>query len=221
MAEDQHGIDFIANLFAGEDNGFLVDVGAHDGIGVGSMTARFIADGWSGLMIEPLTEAFAKLRAAYKDNSKVICLECACSNHDGEAQLYPHRGVSTINPQWAKACANYWGHVNYGKPYTVQVRMLVTILDALRRQGRVNGRVDYLQIDTEGHDLEVLQGMDWTLLPRVICVETLDMTNLDARLPGGKWKPRQELDNYLRDRGYCLRMLTKGGNGIYTRAGEQ
>jgi len=209
-------MEFIAEIFAGKDDGFLIDVGAHDGVEKGSMSRGLIKRGWSGLLIEPLKEAFLKLQQAYADRTDVICLNVACSDAAGQAKLYPNKGVSTLDPAWAKACEDYWEHVNYGEPYMVKLRKLSGVLSGLRELGKCPPSIDYLQIDTEGHDLQVLKGMDWTYNPRVICVETLDMTRLDRR-DGRKWKPAPELTECLGQHGYELRMLTNGGNGIYMR----
>jgi len=220
MAEDTHGIDFIDDYFRGKDDGFLVDVGAHDGIAAGSMTRGLVARGWGGVMVEPLKEAFAKLRKAYRANGRITCMNVACSDKEGTADLYPCRGVSTLNKAWAKACDDYWKHVKYGKAYKVPVLTLAQILRSQREVGRCGARIDYLQIDTEGHDLHVLKGMDWSFQPSVVCVETLDMVNRNRRGPGGKWQPNPAMNVYLREHGYALALLTRGGNGIYVRSGS-
>ena len=80
------------------------------------------------------------------------------------------------------------------------------------------GHVDYLQIDTEGHDLKVLQGMDWTIKPELICVETLDMVHPDRKDEHGVFTPPEDVDTFLVCQGYCLALATIGGNGIYVRA---
>ena len=78
MAADDIGLKFILDYFEGHI-GNLVDVGAHDGVEVGSMTRELMVKGWGGILIEPLPKAFKKLQAAYKDDHKAVCIQAACS----------------------------------------------------------------------------------------------------------------------------------------------
>ena len=212
MAEDRAGIDYLLGKFEGKTDGYLVDIGAHDGVEKGSMTRELVLQGWGGLMVEPLPSAFALLEKAYRDTPSVNTLHMACSNSNGTAELFPCKGVSTLSPEWAAECSAYWKHVKYGKPIKVQKRTLVNLLELVDAPQHIN----LLQIDTEGHDLAVLQGMDWNRTVDVICVETLDMVNRDRKI-GGLWHPSPELNKYLSDHGYELVLLTPGGNGFYER----
>jgi len=212
VAEDTEGIDRIAQLVDGVKGGYLVDVGAHDGIAPGSMSRALVASGWGGLMVEPLPAAFAKLERAYRGNDGVRCVNVACSDGDGTSQLYPCKGVSTLHKDWADVCDGWWKHVNYGAPITVKTRRLGRLLDEAGAPAAIN----LLQIDTEGHDLTVLQGMDWTRRVDVVCVETLDMVHRERRI-GGRWHPSPDLNSFMVAHGFALDLLTPGGNGIYVR----
>jgi len=212
MAPDVDGVDYLLRFFQDVSDGYLVDVGAHDGVLKGSMSRDLMVKGWQGLLIEPLPEAFALLEAAYRDNPEVHCLQIACSDTGGTAELFPCKGVSTLNRDWAQACSDYWKHVRYDPPIRVQVRTLTNLLDMVEAPRHIH----FLQIDTEGHDLHVLRGMDWTRTVDLVCVETLDMLHLDRR-EKGKWQPNPEMDEFLRGQGFKLDLLTVGGNGFYRR----
>jgi len=217
VAEDTQGMEFIASFFAGVEDGFLIDVGAYDGIGNGSMSEALLARGWSGLMVEPQKSAYAKLEQAYKDNPRVVCSPVACSEVEGAAMLHPHKGVSTLNDDWAKACDAHWKHVHYGEPYKVKCARLGTLLADMQKEvGFPVDTVDYLQIDTEGSDFDVLRSMNWAFQPRLVCVETLDMCHRERKVRG-VWEPDPAMEAYLIGLGYKRAMLTRGGNGIYVR----
>ncbi len=212
MAEDTDGILYLLNKFKGVSNGYLVDIGAHDGVVKGSMSRALVLDGWAGLMVEPLPKAYTLLQHAYAYHPKVHTIQAVCSDAEGTAQLLPCLGVSTLDPKWAKACSDWWPHVKYGEPITVVKRKL----SALLKQVNAPQHINLLQIDTEGHDFSVLRGMDWKRTVDVICVETLDMVHPE-RKERGIWRPDPMMNDYLGSLGFKLSLLTKGGNGFYVR----
>jgi len=55
-------------------NGFFVEFGAADGVWL-SNTRYLVEKGWSGVMIEPSQSTFDQLKANYKDEKKVLCLD--------------------------------------------------------------------------------------------------------------------------------------------------
>ena len=113
MAADDVGLKYIIEFFKGR-TGYLVDVGAHDGVEVGSMTRDLVLAGWTGMFVEPLPKAFKLLAKAYGDNPAMICVQAACSDESGLADLYPCDGVSTLEPTWRDACDSWWKHIKYG-----------------------------------------------------------------------------------------------------------
>lgn len=217
MAEDTEGQAFIREWFKDRPKdrpkGFLIDIGAHAGEKYGSMSWDMIQSGWGGLMVEPLPEAFRELKRLYQDWPQVTCVEAACSDEDGEGLLYPCKGVSTLSPEWAQACDSWWKHVRYGAPIKVRTVRLGRLLDEIMAPDHV----DFLQVDTEGHDLRVLKGMDWDRSPDLVCVETLNMLHPERKRANGIWDPDPELVEWLREIGYELILLTPGGNGFWTK----
>lgn len=214
MAEDTVGIQYMENFFKGKD-GYLIDIGATTGSEKGSMSRALISRGWHALMVEPLPATFAKLKTVYDSSQNVTCVNVACSDVNEIAEFYPCAGVSTFHPKWRDVAAGRWKHVNYGSPIQVQKRKLSELLV----EHKAPQKIDLLQIDTEGHDLYVLRGMDWSREITMICVEVIDLTNMHRKIRG-KWTPSPELTAFLKSKGFTCRLITKGGNGFYTKETE-
>lgn len=125
--------------------GTMVDVGAQ----YGESFAPFAAFGWKILAFEPDPNA-AKLTAITGRSTKNVSLfKLAISNKEGEVPFYASpvsTGVSTLNPF-------------LDTHEQVTMVKTTTLANALREQSI--GKVDFLKIDTEGHDLFVLEGVDW------------------------------------------------------------
>jgi hypothetical protein len=78
---------------------------------------------------------------------------------------------------------------------TVRTRTLGEILDLHLSPGQ---EVDFLSVDVEGYDLEVLQSNHWANhVPKVVLCEDLTIDNLDEI-------SRSNVYNFLRAKGYIL-----------------
>jgi FkbM family methyltransferase len=171
---------------------YLVDVGAHDGRSL-SNSFPFVQLGWSGVLVEPLPEAFEHLAELYRDRPDVRCLQLACAATDGERQLV----VGEDGP------AAMTGTLRAGARGTttvpVKVRTLTTVLD------ECDAPRDFslLLVDAEGMDHEVLSGLDLTRYrPRVIVTED-DPEHLAAKY------------GLLQERGYVLYTVIAATNSIW------
>lgn len=113
------------------DTGFFVDVGAYDGV-EHSNTFALEQRGWTGVCIEPNADAFERMRG----NRKCLLSGWAASDTDG---FILFDGVVP------------------GRGSAVPCRRLDTLLNAVNAPPVI----DYLSIDVEGHEMEVLAGMDF------------------------------------------------------------
>lgn len=112
--------------------GYFVDVGAHDGI-VHSNTFALERAGWHGVCIEPNDEAFNQLT-----RNRPGSLHVNWIISDGEG-LIPFDGTRV------------------GSGDLRQRATLAEVLDTIHAPDII----DYLSIDVEGHEIQVLAGMDF------------------------------------------------------------
>lgn len=145
--------------------GFYIDVGANDPV-QHSVTKHFYDEGWHGINVEPAAGPFERLVAA---RPRDVCLNVGLSDKPGQLSFYelpPDAvGGSTFSAEQAE-----WHHVN-GLP--AEARMVeVTTLAAVCEQ-YVTGTIDFLSVDVEGHEAQVLAGGDWERWrPRIVLVES-------------------------------------------------
>lgn len=158
----------IRELLKDEDVRYLIDVGAHDGY-LYSNSYEFIKEGWEAILIEPLPKAYLHLQERYKGNLKVKCLNIACSDETKKGLLY--MGADGDLGMTSTLCTdqNSWFDRNRTeKKIEVQVKTLTDVLV----EAKAPSQFALLLIDTEGMDLEVLQGLDFERFsPRIILTE--------------------------------------------------
>ena len=162
----QYGEDAIlAPYFADTPKGFLVDVGAANGVD-NSNSIRLLERGWSGVLIEPDPEQFAELQAQWRDRADIHLLNVACGTVEGEATLHCARQVSTLDPAWRDRC------IEVHKLTYREARVLVRRLSALLDEYMAPLAFDFLSVDCEGRDRDVLESLDLARYrPRLIVVE--------------------------------------------------
>jgi len=178
-------------LFAGQPEGFYVDVGASHPADL-SVTKHFYDRGWSGVNIEPIRrnhEMFVRERP--RDTN----LDVALGPREEELTFFEVEGydaLSTFDAEQAKRIEA----MGY-KVHSYPVRT-VTADSLFEKLGLHERTVDFLKIDVEGFEAEVMSALDLTRFrPRVLLVESItpgyEFPGWDKFAPGmthGGWEPR-------------------------------
>ena len=164
----QKGEDLIIDKILGfKKDGFYVDVGAYDPHRF-SNTKRFYLRGWSGINIEPNPKNYEKF---LRDRERDISLNLGIANEQTVLsfyELFPD-ALSTFSEQEKEKYIKM-GH-KLVKIHQVPVMRLSTVF----RKYAENKKIDFLSIDTEGYELEVLKSNDWLKFrPKVICIESVE-----------------------------------------------
>ncbi|MEI6553260.1 MAG: FkbM family methyltransferase [bacterium] len=170
----QSGEDLILNnFFKYKNTGVYIDIGANDPKKFNN-TYFFYKKGWQGINIEPNIKKIALLN---KYRRKDLNLNLGAGSERGVMNFYNFKPdtLSTFSEEIAKEYQSM-GHT-LKQIEKINVLPLKTILE--KHLG--NRKIDFLTIDTEGHDLDILKSNDWTKYrPTYIIVETLEYKSDDS-----------------------------------------
>lgn len=170
----QEGEDIVLRkIFDGQLNGFYVDVGAHHPFRY-SNTEFFYEQGWRGINIDATPGsllAFSRVR--HRD----INIEAVVGVNEGEANyhLFQDAALNTMSAERA-AEVRESGQSEELKQVKLPVTRLENILD---RHLPAAVKIDFMSIDVEGAELDVLESNDWKKYrPTILLVEALSELNL-------------------------------------------
>ena len=144
----------VLKFYNNKTDGYFVEIGASDGIKISNTYLLEKEYNWKGICIEPIQEEYEKL----VNNRKCICenisvysssnleLEFAiCHENSLLSGLYSHidHHKNTVD--------------NNKKIFNSKTKTLTDILD-INKSPKF---IEYLSIDTEGSELEILKGIDF------------------------------------------------------------
>lgn len=149
--------------FSNISDGFYIDVGANHP-DIDSVTKAFYDKGWSGINIEPVDKEFELLR---EGRVRDLNLNVAVGSEPGSMQIFtfPGTGLSTFDSDNAQA------NVAAGHQMLERNIEVLTLVDIFNRY--VSRTVDFLKIDVEGWEKNVLLGADFkTFRPKIVLIES-------------------------------------------------
>jgi FkbM family methyltransferase len=198
----QNGEDrWLDDFFGHKRMGFFVEVGAFDGINL-SNSYHFEQIGWTGVLVEPDPDKAALCRA-HRPGSRTYQCAAAGSPETTEVTFFRVEAGEVFST--TNLTSDHSRRIdNMGlasKPMRVPARTLDSVL-----QEASPAAIDFISIDVEGAEMEVLRGFDirrWK--PMVVVIES----NFKHRLP--------EIRDYFTSSGYAFRSSIDV-NDFYVRA---
>ena len=173
----------ISKCFKDKQNGFYVDVGAYHPIQRNN-TMLLYQQGWEGINID-ISSFSIKLFNHLRPRD--INLNLAISKNEGDIEMYFQKKLSQLSTiKKNQAEKSFQGNIKIKK---INSKTLTSVLDSSRFKGR---KIDLLDIDVEGADIDVLESLDFRRYsPEIICVEVIEENNEDSHI-----------FNFLREKGY-------------------
>ena len=185
-------------VFADKKTGFYIDVGAQHPL-YDSVTKAFYERGWQGINIEPVKEYYELLA---KERERDLNLNLAVGETKAELDFFELEGtgLSTLDRATAERLAAEEGY-NINR-YQIPI---VTLADIF--QQHLHCPIDFLKIDVEGWEEQVILGNDWSQFRPTVIV-------LEATIPNSPTRAETNITEILKERNY-QRVYFDGLNDYY------
>jgi len=146
---------FVLSQLGFKRGGFFVDFGATDGIGGSNTYLLERSFGWTGILAEPARSWHAALARNRSSHIDTRCVWKAT----GEAITFNEvAGLAELSTIDRYSASDMWGERRrQGSTYGVET----VSLDDLLLVHDAPARIDYLSIDTEGSEFEILRAFDF------------------------------------------------------------
>jgi FkbM family methyltransferase len=161
----------ILDFFSDTPTGFFIEIGANDGE-KGSNCRALSLLGWSGVAVEACPRTYPFLRELYRENDKVEAIHAAVTTYDGCIDFYSDTVIlkSALN----SLHVDFIDQVKRDNPSYNFVKVSVpaiTVESIWKKHNSIN--IDFLCIDAEGHDLQILESIDFQKIkPTMMMIET-------------------------------------------------
>ena len=199
-SQDQEDL-FINDYFKEKSSGFYIDIGCYHPIKY-SNTALLYNRGWKGINID-MNQTSIDLFNILRKRDKNIC--AAISNTSKKTiQYFDHlfSPINTLDKNFSSIASKKLSFRKHTEK-TIQTYKFNQIIQKYNINIK---QIDFINIDVEAHDLEVLEGIDLSIFnAKIICVEIANYQN--------NIKEKQ-LRDYLNKYNYEL-IKTVGLNGFF------
>jgi len=154
MSLSQFGQDLdVLDFYKNKKDGFFIEIGAHNGV-TGSNTYLLEKTGWKGICVEPMPEIFKSLLI---NRPKSLCCDLAVynsSDKDVVFDIFETNVLSGISE-----------HLKISEKYNKKQKSIIVktiTLNDLLLKYNAPLFIDYMSLDTEGSEFEILKSVDLT-----------------------------------------------------------
>ena len=136
-------LNLVQNIFAGKPEFAFLDVGSHRGEMTSALLSQFPQA--KAILFEPTPENYEFLKTRFSQNRAIQIFNCALSDIEGTSQFYVAADSATNSL------------LNPSNSSTNQIQVSIQMLDNIVKASGFEA-IDFIKIDTQGNDLNVLQG---------------------------------------------------------------
>lgn len=164
MYNSQFGQDKYVHetVFKGHNNGFYMDVGAHDGVKINNTLYFEKNYDWHGINIEANPKVFREL---IQNRPNDINVNCAVCNEDGTSEFLCNTGYTEMLSGLSKTYdPRHMSRLNREnrnrKGTTSRIQVITKRIETICDENNVK-HINYLSIDVEGAEMEVIASINF------------------------------------------------------------
>lgn len=161
-----NGLDRQLEAYVDYDGGFFVELGANDGVTQSNSLYFEKRRGWRGVLVEPSPHNFLKCRANRSPRSHIFCAACVSFDYRPEFVRITYSNLMSVPQGLESDIADAKAHASAGRAFLARNEEIFDFgavarpLNALLLEAEAPKTIDFLSLDVEGAEIEVLKGVD-------------------------------------------------------------
>ncbi len=187
--KEEFGIDMMLEDILPHRDGFYVELGAHDGGNKSNSYYFEINKGWKGVLIEPTPNLYLTCKKKRGANNVVFCNACVSFDYKEEFVRMKYCDSMTISDNLDLDIGDHDKFVESGEQFLKEGESPFIFgaksatLNSLLKEAKAPYLIDFLSLDVEGAELDVLKGLDFNKYNfRYMVIECRDIDKMIAYL---------------------------------------
>lgn len=184
-------------------DGYFVELGANEGI-VQSNTYYFEKQkGWRGLLIEPSPNKYLECIANRSNKNSIYCAACVSFDYKERFVELAYSDFMTAGLNVETDIENPMDHAKKGEKYLKDNEPVFIFgakaeqLNNLLIKSSAPGQIDFLSLDVEGAEIEVLKGVDHNKFRfKYLLIECRDFEKLNEYLTINNYQFLEKLSHH-------------------------
>ena len=171
------------------NNGFYVELGANDGIQQSNTYYFEQYRGWKGILIEPIGQRYLECFKNRSTNNKIFCNACVSFQYKEKFVELTYSNLMTTATDLENDLINPLEHAKKGLKYIPNKENNYTFgspaatLNSILIKSDAPRKIDFLSLDVEGAEIEVLRGIDHKKFRfKYMCIESRNNEKLTQYL---------------------------------------
>lgn len=161
-----NGLDRQLERYVDYDDGYYVELGANDGVTQSNSLYFERHRGWRGLLVEPSPHNFIKCFANRSGRNHIVCAACVSFEYPSEFVRMTYSNLMSTAKGLESDVIDPEAHARLGQQFLGEREPMFDFgaiarpLNDLLVEAQAPEKIDFLSLDVEGAEIEVLKGVD-------------------------------------------------------------
>jgi FkbM family methyltransferase len=190
-----HDLDQQIEHYLDFDSGYFVELGANDGKLASNTYYYEKSRNWRGVLIEPAPNLFLQCRENRSAEDFVVCAACVSFGYKEEFVRLMYCDSMSVSLNVETDIGDPTAHAELGRQFlrpgetVFAFGAVARTLNSILLEANAPKLIDFLSLDVEGSEIEVLKGVDHEIFRfRYLLIECRDITRLSDYLKGAHYR---------------------------------
>ena len=182
-------LDMQLEKYVDYDDGFYVELGANDGVTQSNSFYFESRRNWMGVLVEPSPQNFLLCRKQRSNRYQIFCNACVSFNYRDKYVDIKYANLMSISENLELDLEDKEAHIDAAKEHLAEREVVfsfgavATTLNSLLDKANAPKVIDFLSLDVEGAELEVLKGINFEQYSfKYMLIEVRDLKRMEKFL---------------------------------------